>query len=848
MHHFIYRFHKYILFFSVFLTLIAIVLVTRLKLDLNLIALLPADNPSVDVFFDLADTIGIQSTLIALVEMPPNIDQKDSETVVEHLSKKYAQSHLINEIEYKSETRQLSNLFQKLIEYFPQLLKAADLNKLVQKFSDEGIHRQIFENKKLLTTPFGIAAKELVCLDPLGLRDLLGSSLTIPSGKRTIRPHSGYYLTKKGDYIIFIKPEKPPQDVTFSKQVMAEVISLEKVALAELTDKFAGLSNKIKVFYTGGYPIAVNDEAITKKDIKVTLLTSFLGVMILFGLSFGTPRIILLVGLPLAVSLLWTLGFASLAFERLNVLTCIFSCVLVGLGIDFAIHIINRYFAQDQVNLSVPQRLQITFKESGMGILIGGITTAVAFLSIGISDFRGFSELGILTGIGILICLLGMFFLLPALLVNFTDGKNALKTVTIAGFGLKSLLDIIQKYPRVVLLGMTVIVLPLAIYGVRINFDDNLKNFRPVDSNVLRLQDKITDWLGGSTAATLLITEGNTELEAMETSAYIYSALDELQRSGQIAGIKSISRYFPAPSQQRVNLEFIRQHSDSFDIKRVKKTFNQALAKNGFEILDLYDAYFESLSRAVSENKLFLPSSLKDKELEWVLKIFVMPKGNSCKTVTYISPNTDLWSRADTVRFKEVIVNKLEQSGITRRHYFLTGPNLLTGELKVLIIENLKSALWLAGLSILVVLLIYYRSFKLVFFSITPLLIGLASLFGIMTIFGLDFNFINLIIIPMIVGIGIDDGVHFTNTYRQSDHLNIGEGMFKTGRAVVLTSLTTMVGFGSISLSHYPGLKSMGYVAIISISACMIASIIVLPAIFSIIQHPNTSLSRNSSF
>jgi len=262
----------------------------------------------------------------------------------------------------------------------------------------------------------------------------------------------------------------------------------------------------------------------------------------------------------------------------------------------------------------------------------------------------------------------------------------------------------------------------------------------------------------------------------------------------------------------------------------------------------LYDAYFESLSRAVSENKFFLPVSLQDKELERVLKIFVMPKGNSYKTVTYISPNTDLWSRTDTARFKEMIVNKLEQSGITRRHYFLTGSNLLTGELKVLIIENLKSALWLAGLSILVVLLIYYRSFKLVFFSITPLLIGLASLFGIMTIFGLDFNFINLIIIPMIVGIGIDDGVHFTNTYRQSDHLNIGEGMFKTGRAVVLTSLTTMVGFGSISLSHYPGLKSMGYVAIISISACMIASIIVLPAIFSIIQRPNTSLSRNSSF
>lgn len=842
MHQIIYRFHKTILILSVFLTLVAIILATRLKLDLNLFSLLPSDNPSVDVFFDVVETIGIQSTLIALVEMPQNVDQKDSEAIVEYLSKKYAQSRLITEIEYKNETRQLFNLFQIYMEHFPQLLKAGDLNKLAQRLSDEGIHKQVLENKKILMTPFGIAAKELVYVDPLGLRDLLESNLTVPTGQRIIKLHSGYYRTKGGNYIIFMKPEKPPQDVYFSKKLMEEVYSLEKVALAELTDKIAGFSNKIKISYTGGYPIAVNDEAITKRDIKVTLLTSFLGVMLLFGLSFRTSRILFFVGLPMAVSLLWTLGFASLTFQRLNVLTCIFSCVLIGLGIDFAIHIINRYFAEDKVNLPVPQRLQLTFKESGMGILIGGITTAVAFFGIGISDFRGFSELGIVTGIGILICLLAMFFLLPALLVYFSDGKNFPKTVKIAGFGLNILLDRIQKHPRIVLLVTAVIIVLSIVSGTRITFDDNLKNFRPVDSNVLRLQDKITDWLGGSTAAILLVTEEDTEANSMETSAAIYSSLAELKKSGMIAGIRSVSRYFPPPSQQKNNMEFIRQHADFFDIKRIKKTFNQALTENGFEIRDLFDEYFERLSMALLEDKLLMPASVQDKELDRLLKIFVIPKGNAYKTVTYISPNTDLWSRSDTSRYREMIIRKLEESGVKRSRYLLTGPNLLTGDLKGLIIKNLKSSLWLASLCIISVLLIYYRSLKLVLFSITPVLIGLASLAGIMPVLGLDFNFINLIVIPMIVGIGIDDGVHFTNTYCKSDHLNISKGMFQTGRAVILTSLTTLIGFGSIALSHYPGLRSMGYVAVIGIGACMFASIIVLPAIFSMMRDKNKLL------
>ncbi len=86
-------------------------------------------------------------------------------------------------------------------------------------------------------TPFGIAAKELVYVDPLGFRNLLESSLTVPTRQRTIKLHSGYYRTKGGNYIIFMKPEKPPQDVSFSKKLMAEVDSLEKVALAELTKK-----------------------------------------------------------------------------------------------------------------------------------------------------------------------------------------------------------------------------------------------------------------------------------------------------------------------------------------------------------------------------------------------------------------------------------------------------------------------------------------------------------------------------------------------------------------------------------------------------------------------------------
>jgi predicted RND superfamily exporter protein len=533
----------------------------------------------------------------------------------------------------------------------------------------------------------------------------------------------------------------------------------------------------------------------TKRDIKVTILTSFFGVMVLFGLCFRTSRILFYVGIPLAISIIWTLGFARLAFHHLNILTFIFSCVLIGLGIDFAIHIVNRYFGHEKIALDVPQRLQQTFQQAGMGLVIGGVTTAAAFYSIGISDFRGFRELGILTGSGIIFCLLVMIFVLPSILVYFSDEEASKRRIAVTDFGLKPFLDLFQKHPRGVLMVSFIVVCFLAISGTKIRFDDNLRNFRPADEEIFRLQDQVTDWLGGSTAQIIMVAKGNSEAEVMETNNSIYGALEELKESGIIAGIKSTAKYFLPPSQQRKNAEFILKHSDAFDLNRIKSTFNDALDKNGFEKLDLYDGYFESLSNALSAERPFLPSSLRETELHRFLKLFVFQEGEHFSIVTYIIPPKDLWSRADTAQFKETIIRKLEKRGIKRESYNLTGANLLAGDLKELIIDNMHSSLWLAGLSAVLVLLIYYRRLKFLVLSTLPILIGLTALFGVMVIFRFDFNFFNLIVLPMIIGIGIDDGVHLTNTFRRVHRADMLDAMSQTGRAVVLTSLTTLVGF-----------------------------------------------------
>ncbi len=837
MHQFIFRYHKAIILCAVLLSALSIFFAFRLKLDLSLFSLLPADSPEVQRFFQVTENIGFQSLLITLVEVNANPEPDKINNFIDALAHRYQQSNMIEAVDYKSDNEALFNMFHTVLQYVPQLLKQEDLNKLARRLSHEQIQQKVIENKHMLMTPFGITGKEMIFQDPLGIGELLYSSLTIPGMNISQNNPNEYYRTEDHrTYFLFLKPVKPPQDIAFSKMLMQELKRMERLALSENAEELGALGNQIMFRHTGGHPIAVTDEAITKFDIKVTLLTSFVGVLLLFFLTFRTLKILLLVSVPLLLSLLWTIGFAGLVFQRLNILTCIFSCVLIGLGIDFAIHIINRFYDPDYGSLKTIQRLEITFKEAGTGILVGGVTTAAAFFSLGISDFKGFKELGYMTGCGILCCLLAMMFLLPSLLVMSALHKNKQQRIIVSGFGLKRLLETMAKYSGSLLILFLMIISVLIYAGTSIRFDDNLKNFRPKDYAVLNLQNKVTHWLGGSMGVVLLTVTDASEKNVLTLNADIFQALQELKKEGDISGISSISQLIPSPRDQQRSMDYVKANKETFNIRRIRKSFDIAMASYGFRQSDQYDFYFKQLAKAFSSENILLPSDVDSPKLNRFLNRFYFQQDKQFTAVTYINPPMDLWSYDETIRFKEMIVRKLAEKGIDESSFHLTGANLLTGELKQLIMQNFKASLGLAVGSILLILLIYFRNLKNLLLSIMPLGIGMAALSGVMVVLGLDFNFLNIMVLPMIIGIGIDDGVHFTNTFRQSDSHGLQKGLFQTSRAVVLTSLTTMVGFGSIALSHYPGLKSMGYVAVIGIVTCLLSSIIVLPAVFSLIK------------
>ncbi|RKY57709.1 MAG: multidrug RND transporter, partial [Candidatus Neomarinimicrobiota bacterium] len=147
-----------------------------------------------------------------------------------------------------------------------------------------------------------------------------------------------------------------------------------------------------------------------------------------------------------------------------------------------------------------------------------------------------------------------------------------------------------------------------------------------------------------------------------------------------------------------------------------------------------------------------------------------------------------------------------------------------------------KRAIFLTLAVVFVLLLIDFRSIKHALFAMLPLLVALIWTVGFMGLTGIQFTLLNIMAIPLILGIGIDDGVHVLHRYKHEGPGSVNTVFRSTGKAIIITSLTTMLAFGSLVFATYRGFGSLGLALFIGVGMCLLATITLLPAIMAIIE------------
>ncbi len=815
---------------TLLLLLLSLVAASRLRFDPDVLRLLPTDNPEVRVFQETLERFGSADVFVVATRIPEGAPLDPYEGFADRVSEGIEATGL-----FQSVDRRIGDPVSLLAEYLPRatlFLEAEARDRLAERLTDEAIVQRAAELRRLLDTPQAVAWRELLKLDPLGLAEVLLDRIGGARGPLAVDWTSGRYLSRDHRLLLVLgRPVRPPQDIDFNRTLhdaVAATVALEARRWRELSGEEGPPP---EVFFGGRYMIGLDDAGLIRRDVIVNVASSLLGVLALFYLAYRRLSLLLLVFAPLACGLAITFGFSALAVGVLASTTAGVAALLVGLGNDFVIVLYGRYLHARQAGASLEQALSAMGGATARGVVVGAVTTAATFYAFLVTDFTGLWQMGLIVGTGILFCLVAVLLLVPAMIAWSEEHhrrRERAPRLHLFAFGVERIAHFAMARPGVVL-ALAALVSAASLAALpRLRFDDNVEALRPPGNRGILAQQEINRHFGTGFDHMSLVLEAPTLDGVLALSARAAREAERRVAAGVLGGYDAVTQVLPPLEAQRAALGWLaaERASARLDPARIEASVERAFAAEGlrlepfrpglellFRALDPEGPVTRDAILALPEGAALLDRYLRETPRGWtsVVKVYNLP-GRPKREVP------------------EAAIDLAAELGPGAN---LTGINVLSRGLRG---EIRRDALVSALLGVaLVALLLWadFRELRACGLALLPLALGVLWMIGAMVALDLHMNFMNIFVITMIIGIGVDYGIHVLHRFHEEAGHPEGDvraAVEETVRGVALAALTTVVGFGSLATSHYPGLVSMGAVAILGTLATALVAIAVVPA------------------
>jgi hopanoid biosynthesis associated RND transporter like protein HpnN len=598
-------------------------------------------------------------------------------------------------------------------------------------------------------------------------------------------------------------------------------------------------------------------------DIGGAGVFCFLLVCAVLQRAFRSFRVMLASVATLLMGLVWTAAFAAAAVSELNILSLSFAVLFIGLGVDFAIHLGMQYVHMLRLGLPHEQAISGAAGQVGSSLVICTITTATGFYVFLPADYRGVAELGLIAGSGMLIILVLTLTTLPALLgswLRLDPTKPRLANLAFDAAWLHGLADHagLIRWASVVaaLVALSLIYIPGA------TFDSNIIRMRNPETESVQAFDDLMDltttspWYANSLARDLdsakKIAERMRELSTVEQAITIasYVPADQEEKLAiledvaflldappaspitgsqptveeQIEALKELERFLSqgwleaSPSPLGDSMHLLRQRLRDF-LARIDTESDPAAALDALE-----DLLLSRLPRQVQRLRdAAAPDEITLDALPQTLATRMLSETGHARV--QIFPRENLLDNEALDRFV------LEVRGVDP---LVSGVSVNLFDFSRATVRSFQQALTLALILISLLLFTLWRSVKDVLLVLAPLLLGASVTVAAMAALGIPFNFANVIVLPLLFGIGVDSGVHLVHRAKMRlsrDELLLGT---TTARAVFYSAITTVVSFGTLAFSSHRGVASLGILLTIGMILTVICNLIVLPALIEL--------------
>ena len=628
--------------------------------------------------------------------------------------------------------------------------------------------------------------------------------------------------------------------------------------------------NGVSVRITGNVALITEEMMGLARGAALAIAGSLVVVAFILAMALRRAHLVAAALITLLSALVWTAGFAAAVVGHVNVISVTFAILIIGLGIDFCIHFCMRYAELARAGAEHAAALDESVRSVGGSLVLCAGTTAMGFFVFIPTDFKAVGELGVIAGTGMILSLFASLTVLPALLTLWRNREPGEAWWGALWFE-RVVITASSHHPRTVRLVAALLAVAALLMLPRVHFDHHVGHMRDPSTesvqtfNELLEESDASPWtmdlMSPDLASAAATAERLRELDVVESAITLADYVpteqpDKLEILGelgyfvpeppaedpsppevplelQISTLEVLQRAMQAPwlaegdsaraaSAARA-ADYLGRFLARLESIEGKRSKEEELASFERSLTGALPEQMRSLWDALDPDEISLaalPASLAER--------MVAPEGQAR---IEILPAVDLDDNAQHALFVD---------GVRELAPAATGSAVTILEFGRAVVRSFQQALGSAVLAIALLLWLLWRRLSDMLLVIVPL--TLATLLTVATtgLFGISFNFANIVVIPLLLGIGVDSGIHLVHRHRVTIETRGAPDLperelleTSTAQAVFFSALTTMASFGSMAFSGHVGFATLGKLLLIGVTYTLLANLVVLPALIA---------------
>jgi uncharacterized protein len=813
---------------SLVLTLLLYANIHNLRTGTDLTDLFGNRDPQWRAASQIGKELGYGNQLFVLIESPDSGTDVtgEMEEMADRLTADMTTSGLFLHARCGLQEDELLNMVRFFTWNFPSFVQPDQIEELKRRLDPQQIHQTVRRAATELVTPFSSLGTNYFVADPLGLMEVQARNsrgfsqfanfdLNWGSGNR-------FFSKDHKALLIIAEPRESAMDYKFAEQVVRwtrEHIQ-EDIKKTHAEPEFR--DSGVQATAAGAYVYAEQEHQFIESNIRRISMISIIGNLLLCLLIYPRIPLLLLSLLPAGLGILWTTGVASFYPGEVNLISLSFIAILAGLGDDQVVHFFNRVPQEWAKGGNLNDAVLRSFETTGLSVVFCIVTAATATASLAFSGFKALAEFGFILTVGMFMMMIHTLLTVPALMGlwwRFSKPRTP-ETITfrLLPWIARKFVDFVGRHARLVVgLGLGMFLLSL-FFLPTIKMGGHFE-IAGADNPAVAAQNRLSARFGIEGSPNVLLIAGPQQ-EILRRAEALTAGLEAYRQSGVIKSIFSPTALLPSVQTQADRAGSLA----GVNLASSARALEDALRENGFRTAPL-QPFIDRLGKLGQGNDPvtlekaaeFLPPGLLDNSIRR------SADGSYVAAIAFYATDPD----AIDVVPDSVIASWKNQFG----PFVLFSFDKMNRDMQRQVLHDSRRALVWTAAAILLIVYLCFRSVRVSLIALIPIVFGIVVTFGLLLLVRHRFSFMSITAIPLIIGIGIDNGIHLVRRYLENETIGILAIARASGAALIQSNLTTIVGFGALMASSFEPLAEMGLVTSLGVALALVGGLGLVPAV-----------------